>query len=258
MSIVSYEAVVDCDIVNPDPHVITVWSDLGCPWASLALHTLRARARERQQSLLIDHRAFPLELFNTRPTPRGIVDAEIATLAEQRTELRWREWTAEDSAYPVTMLPAMEAVQACKAPEVGGLAASDQRDEALRHGFYVESQCIIMPSVILDIAASCDRVRRGRQRSPQRQEFHRGNLAIPMCRMRNALFVWRVRMMPISAYRFPKLAHAPTTHYPSAAGGWPQDISAIRRAPVKVNGTLPQLWRRGVTGRGQRHDRIVR
>ncbi len=49
---------------------MTVWSDLGCPWATLALHTLRASAAERGQELVIDHRAFPLELFNREPTAK--------------------------------------------------------------------------------------------------------------------------------------------------------------------------------------------
>jgi predicted DsbA family dithiol-disulfide isomerase len=146
------------ELMNPDPRTVTVWSDIGCPWATLALHTLRERARERGVEILIDHRAFPLELFNRIPTPKHILDAEIVTIAGHRPELGWRFWAGPDSTYPVTTLPPMEAVQAAKDPSIGGLRGSDELDAALRKAFYVDGQCISMPSVILDVAAECEHV----------------------------------------------------------------------------------------------------
>jgi predicted DsbA family dithiol-disulfide isomerase len=134
---------------------ITVWSDIGCPWASLALCTLRSASALRSVELRIDHRAFPLELFNNRPTPKPVLDVEIAAIAALRPELGWQAWSAPDWTYPVTTLPAMAAVQVAKRSEVGGLIASDQLDEALRHAWYAESRCISSPSVILDVAAQC-------------------------------------------------------------------------------------------------------
>lgn len=145
-------------LMHASPAVVTVWSDIGCPWATLALATLRAAAHDRADELLVDHRAFPLELFNRQPTPKLILDAEIVAIAARRPELGWRLWTGPEHQYPVTTLPAMEAVQAAKQPDVGGLAASDQLDEALRHAFYVDGLCISMHSVLLEIAAQCDRV----------------------------------------------------------------------------------------------------
>ena len=145
-------------VLNPDSRIITIWSDIGCPWATLALNTLRTAARERGQELLVDHRAFPLELFNEQPTPKFIVDAEIVAIAAQRPELGWKLWPGPDSTYPVTTLPAMEAVQAAKSPTVGGLAASDELDGALREAFYAGGRCISIHSVILDVAASCANV----------------------------------------------------------------------------------------------------
>lgn len=32
-------------LANHDPATVTVWSDLSCPWATLALHTLARSAR---------------------------------------------------------------------------------------------------------------------------------------------------------------------------------------------------------------------
>ncbi|SFL36566.1 DsbA family oxidoreductase [Geodermatophilus ruber] len=143
---------------NPAPGVVTVWSDIGCPWASLALHTLHRRAAERDDPLLVDHRAFPLELFNRRGTPKLIIDVEVVAIAAHCPDLGWRPWTQPDSTYPVTMLPAMEAVQAAKDPAVGGLRASDELDAALRRAFYAEGRCISVHSVILDVAEQCAHV----------------------------------------------------------------------------------------------------
>ncbi|MET8676164.1 DsbA family protein [Streptomyces sp. NPDC004647] len=141
-----------------EPGSVTVWSDIGCPWASLVLHTLRGAAREREQEILIDHRAFPLELFNSQPTPKFIVEPEVIVIAARRPELGWRLWSGRESDYPSTMLPAMEAVQAAKDPAIGGLRGSDELDTALRRAFYAESRCISIPSEILDIAADCAHV----------------------------------------------------------------------------------------------------
>ncbi|CAL9557623.1 hypothetical protein [Streptomyces sp. enrichment culture] len=66
----------------PEPRPVTVWSDLGCPWATLALHTLRTAARAREQDLLIDHRAFPLELFNHQPTPKYVESRCVSVPSE--------------------------------------------------------------------------------------------------------------------------------------------------------------------------------
>jgi len=146
------------ELANPDQHTVTVWSDIGCPWATLALHTLHARARQRQQHLRIDHRSFPLELFNTTPTPKPILDAEIVAIAGYHPNLGWKPWPGPDSSYPVTTLPAMEAVQAAKDPAIGGLVGSDELDAALRRAFYADGRCISIHHVILDVAAQCKHV----------------------------------------------------------------------------------------------------
>jgi predicted DsbA family dithiol-disulfide isomerase len=138
-----------------DPAVVTVWSDIGCPWATLALHTLHAAARDRGRDVLVDHRAFPLELFNSEPTPKPIIDAETVAIGAKVPELGWRMWPGPDWRYPVTTLPAMEAVQAAKARAVGGLPASDQLDGALRHAFYGQGRCVSITAEILAVAAEC-------------------------------------------------------------------------------------------------------
>ncbi|MGW0775327.1 DsbA family oxidoreductase [Streptomyces sp. NPDC054802] len=149
------------DVLSPDAlfssdaSTVTVWSDIGCPWATLALHTLHAAAERRGVRLVVDHRAFPLELFNNQSTPKPIIDAEVVAIGAKEPALGWRLWSAPEYTYPGTILPAMEAVQAAKAAEVGGLPASDQLDTALRHAFYAQNRCISTPSEILAVAAEC-------------------------------------------------------------------------------------------------------
>ncbi len=144
---------------NPESGVITVYADVGCPWAGLALHGLR-RARERMgaESVFIDLRAFPLEVINGRPTPKPHVDAEVAVIGALEPSLGWQPWTGNDHAYPVTTLLALEAVQAAKRPEVGGLIASDALDAALRTAFFAESRCVSMLTVVLEVAEACPEV----------------------------------------------------------------------------------------------------
>lgn len=142
-------------VVNEQRNVVTVWSDIGCPWASLALHVLRSAAAQQDVNLLIDHRAFPLELFNRRPTPKTILDVEIAAIAALVPELGWRNWDRDPASYAVTTLPAMAAVQASKDPRIGGLLASDELDAALRTAFYVDRKCISIHAEILAAADQC-------------------------------------------------------------------------------------------------------
>ena len=148
----------DPRLVNSDAAVVTVWSDIGCPWATLALHALKSRARDHDVPVVVDHRAFPLELFNQRPTPKPIIDVEVTAIAGLVPSLGWLPWDGPDATYAVTTLPAMAAVQAAKATSVGGLRASDELDDALRRAFYVDRRCISMHSEVVRAASRCPSV----------------------------------------------------------------------------------------------------
>jgi predicted DsbA family dithiol-disulfide isomerase len=143
------------ELSNQQPGVVTVWSDVGCPWASLAMETLHRVATERGTQVYVDHRVFPLELLNREPTPKPGHDEEAAAIAAVRPELGWSEWDAPNSTYPVTTLPAMEAVQAAKQQ---GLEASDALDLALRRAYYVDHRCISLHPVIEEVARACAEV----------------------------------------------------------------------------------------------------
>ena len=138
------------------PGTVVVWSDLSCPWAHVAVARLwRTRAELGLEQVRFDHRPFPLELFNEEPTSKVINDAEVEVLHGIEPQAGWQAWQRPPHEYPVTVLLALEAVQAAKEQ---GLAASEQLDRALRRAFYGESRCISLRSVVLDVATTCDAV----------------------------------------------------------------------------------------------------
>ena len=141
-------------------HTIVIWSEIHCPWSHLAVHRLHeTRARLGLDDVVaFDHRAFPLEYFNERGTPKRILDAEIPVVGALDPTAGWRMWQGRDSDYPSTTMLAMEAVQAAKEQ---GLEASAQLDRALRRAFFVDSRPISLRHEILAVAADCTSVDAG-------------------------------------------------------------------------------------------------
>jgi predicted DsbA family dithiol-disulfide isomerase len=144
-------------MIDVAPSTIVVYSDIGCPWAHLAVFRLhRARAKLGLASeIRFDHRAFPLEIFNEQPTPKKTLDAEISVAGGLDPDARWQMWQRPEFEYPVTMLPALEAVQATKEQS---LASSEALDLALRVAFFGSSETVSMRHVILAIANDCPSV----------------------------------------------------------------------------------------------------
>ncbi|HEY7875283.1 MAG TPA: DsbA family protein [Actinomycetota bacterium] len=136
---------------------VVVYSDIGCPWAHVAvfrLHKTRAMLG-LDDEVVFEHRSFPLELFNERPTPRKVLDAEIPVAGALEPEAGWQMWRGPDYHYPVTMLPALEAVHAARAQSE---RAAEQLDRALRVAFFGASEIVSMRHVILGVAKTCDQV----------------------------------------------------------------------------------------------------
>ena len=130
---------------------VVLYSDPGCPWAHLAVYRfLSARRRlGLDGQVVLDHRAFPLEVFNSRPTPFRILAAEIPVVGGLDPAAGWQVWQGDLTTWPVTTLPALEAVQAAKGQS---LAASERLDRALRLAFFAESRCISMRHVLVEAA----------------------------------------------------------------------------------------------------------
>src|SRR3954447_18659557 len=134
---------------------LVVWGDIACPWSHLCVHGLR-KARARLQldgEVDLDLRSFPLELFNGRPTPKRILDAEVPVVGALDPSAGWQVWQRPDYEYPVTTLPALEAVQAAKEQ---GLRASEELGRALRYAFFAESRTVSLVPVIVDVAKGCE------------------------------------------------------------------------------------------------------
>lgn len=142
--------------VRTDEYAIVVYSDISCPWAHVAVHRL-LDALERNgltNEVPIDHRAFPLEIATGRPTSKEGLDSMVRVCMELEPEAGWSTdpdpWT-----YPVSTLPALEAVQAAKAK---GSDASVRLDAALRRAMFHEWRCLAVHQVVLDIAATVEGV----------------------------------------------------------------------------------------------------
>jgi hypothetical protein len=103
--------------------------------------------------VVIDHRVFPLELFNEQVIPKPAVDAECIVIGSHEPSLGWSPWRGKERDYPFTTLLPMEAVQTAKADAVGGVSASEDLDAALRHAWYAASRSIHLWSELLAIAA---------------------------------------------------------------------------------------------------------
>jgi predicted DsbA family dithiol-disulfide isomerase len=137
------------------PHTIQVWSDLGCPWSHAVVWRLHDARRRLglDDRVRLDHHAFPLELFNNEPTPRWHIDVEAPLVETIAPRAGWQPWSGPDSAWPVTLLPPMEAVQAAK---LQSLQASEALDRGLRRALYAESRCVSLRHVILEVASETD------------------------------------------------------------------------------------------------------
>lgn len=133
---------------------MVIYSDLHCSFAHLAVHRLTEARRELglEGRLWFDHRAFPLELFNERVNSLRGVNSEVSVIGGLCPDAGWQLWQAPDWEYPVTTLPAMEAVQTAK---LQSLDAGEELDRGLRRALWKESRCIAMRHVILQVAADC-------------------------------------------------------------------------------------------------------
>jgi predicted DsbA family dithiol-disulfide isomerase len=143
--------------MNVAPGTLAIWSDLGCPWSHAVVWRLHDARRRLglEGRVAFDHHAFPLELFNSEPTPRWHIDVEAPVVRRLAPNAGWQPWSAPDSTWPVTLLPAMEAVQAAK---LQSPAAAERLDRGLRRALFGESRCISLRHVILEVANETDAV----------------------------------------------------------------------------------------------------
>src|SRR5216110_2848671 len=111
----------------------------------MAVYRLRKLWPEYQRRVRIDWRALSLEVKNGKSTPKNIVDVEIPLMAQQEPDLPIGPWKAAEWQYPVTILPAFEALK-CAALQSN--RAAWEFSWRARRAFFGESRCLSMRHVL--------------------------------------------------------------------------------------------------------------
>jgi predicted DsbA family dithiol-disulfide isomerase len=126
--------------------VLTVFSDLHCPWAYVFSIRLR-RARAEADRPRVAWRCWPLELVNQRGTPWDTLSQEIPVLAQLEPDAFA---SPRRETWPSTLLPAMEALKA--AGDLGGPGAADRFDELARRAFFLDRRDLSIRPTLVDLA----------------------------------------------------------------------------------------------------------
>lgn len=139
------------------PGTLVVFGDVACPWATVVVLRLRdARAALGLETAVpIVHLANSLELMHDSPLARRVIDAEIVACATTTPDFGWSPWQKRLDEYPVTSLPAIEAVQAARRQSE---AAAEELDLTLREALFVRSRCISLRHELLAAAGDCPSV----------------------------------------------------------------------------------------------------
>ena len=131
------------------PISIAMYADLACPYAYVSAYRLRKLREEYRGTIVIEHKSLSLEYVNREPTPKPLLESELPLLMREEPDIPYQPWQRPDSAWPVTIWPAFEAV---KCAERQSLALADELDWALRVAFFAESRCISLRHVLLELA----------------------------------------------------------------------------------------------------------
>jgi predicted DsbA family dithiol-disulfide isomerase len=128
---------------------IEVFSDLHCPWGYLAAFRLGQLQPEWSGSVRLAWRCLPLEVVDSRGTPKHTLDQEVPYLLQIEPDIPARPWRRAEWEYPVTLLPAFEAL---KCAEAQGDEAALAFNWAVRRAFFAESRCVSLRHILIDIA----------------------------------------------------------------------------------------------------------
>ncbi|HTI14549.1 MAG TPA: DsbA family protein [Dictyobacter sp.] len=132
-----------------NPVRIAFYSDVHCPYAYLSAYRLQQLREEYRGKIIIEYKSLALEYINKRPTPKFILDNETPLILLQEPAIPYQPWNASLTEWPVTMLPAFEAI---KCAERQGAEQAADLDWAIRVAFFHGSKCISMRSVLFELA----------------------------------------------------------------------------------------------------------
>lgn len=130
---------------------IQMFADLICPFAYVVHATWRELRPEYADTIELAHRSLSLEYVNNEPSPKRLIDVEVAVLLLGDDETPYVPWRSAESEWPVTTLPALEIV-ACAGRQSAALA--DDLAWAIRLAVFRDSRCISMRHELFDIAST--------------------------------------------------------------------------------------------------------
>ena len=143
------------------PGTVVVFTDVMCGWSTVALHRFyRVRhAGGLDAELRVDLQLYLLEDVNQMALNWRTIEPEKPVVGSIAEDLGFTSWQRDLSEYPVTSLPANEAVHAAKDQS---LQAAEELAMALRLAFWRDSRCVSLLHEILDVAGRCPHVDAGR------------------------------------------------------------------------------------------------
>lgn len=103
----------------------------------------------RLEGVRVEWASLPIEVVNRRGTPKDILDQEIGLIQGIEPRLEIRAWAKREWEWPVTILPAFEAV---KCAEAQGDELAWEYQWRVRQAFFRDSACISLRHVLLDLA----------------------------------------------------------------------------------------------------------
>lgn len=125
--------------------VITVWSDMFCPWGYvIGLRLRRVRDQLHADSVSFDFRAWPLDVTH-RPQQGNRVRAEIVALAQHEPSA----FTLYENAIPTSSMLASEAQ---KWGYGYGEEIGEHFDLAIRRAMFLHSRNLGLHSELLEVA----------------------------------------------------------------------------------------------------------
>jgi predicted DsbA family dithiol-disulfide isomerase len=131
---------------------IEIYADVWCPFAHVGLHYVVARrADQGRDDVLLDIRAWPLELVNGTPLNPAVVASHVQELRSRVTPHLFGGF--DPTQFPQTSLPALAYAHAAyrSSPKMG-----ETMSLALRDALFEQGLDISRPRVLSDIAGELD------------------------------------------------------------------------------------------------------
>lgn len=129
---------------------IEMFADLLCPYAYVVHATWRRILPEVSERFELVHRSLSLEYVNNEPTPKMAIATELPVLILEDDTVEYVPWKAPDSEWPVTVMPAFEAVN-CAMRQ--GVRQADDLAWRIRLAIFRDNLTVSLRNVLFDLAS---------------------------------------------------------------------------------------------------------